>query len=71
VRIVVGVALCLVGAVWIGQGVGVIGGSFMTGQAVWAVFGAIAILAGVSLLRRPRRSGKRHGDDERPNFDDE
>jgi hypothetical protein len=43
-----------VGAVWIGQGVGVIGGSFMSGRAVWAVIGAIAVLFGVSLLRRPK-----------------
>jgi hypothetical protein len=71
VRLVVGVALCLVGAVWIGQGVGLIGGSFMTGQALWAVFGAIAILAGVSLLRRPRSSVKGHGDNEGQKLDDE
>jgi hypothetical protein len=71
VRLVVGVVLWLVGGVWIGQGVGLIGGSFMTGQAVWAVFGAFAILAGLSLLRRPRRSVKRHGDDEGDKLDDE
>jgi len=54
-RFVIGVLLFLVGAVWLGQGVGWIGGSFMTGQAVWAVIGAIAILLGVALLRGVRR----------------
>jgi hypothetical protein len=44
----------LVGALWFGQGVGWVGGSFMSGQAVWAVFGAIAILFGVRLLRGPK-----------------
>lgn len=50
-----GIVLCVVGAVWLGQGVGWIGGSFMSGQALWAVIGAIALLAGVSLLRGSRR----------------
>jgi hypothetical protein len=49
-RLVLGVILCLVGAVWFGQGVGVIGGSFMSGEAVWAVVGVIAILFGVALI---------------------
>ena len=54
-RVVAGVVLCIVGAVWFGQGVGWIGGSFMSGEAIWAVIGAIAIVFGVVLLR-PRRS---------------
>ena len=53
---VVGLVFCAVGVVWYGQGLGAIGGSFMTGQAIWAVFGAIAVLVGVSLLRRARLS---------------
>jgi hypothetical protein len=50
----IGVVLCLVGALWVGQGVGWVGGSFMSGQAVWAVIGAIAILFGATLLRGPQ-----------------
>ena len=50
-RLVVGVVLCLVGVVWVGQGVGLIGGSFMSGEAVWAVIGAIALVFGVVLIR--------------------
>jgi hypothetical protein len=60
VRLVIAVVLLVVGAVWIGQGVGVIEGSFMTGEAVWAVIGAIAVLFGVALLigvRRARQGG--------------
>jgi hypothetical protein len=56
-RRVLGVVCCVVGAVWVGQGVGWIGGSFMTGEAVWAVIGAVAILIGVALLRSPRGAG--------------
>ena len=54
-RVVAGVVLCGVGVVWFGQGVGWIGGSFMSGEALWAVIGAFAIVFGVVLLR-PRRS---------------
>ena len=59
--IVIGIVLCLLGAVWIGQGIGVVHGSFMTGQAIWAVIGAVVELFGVSLLvgaRRARRDRK-------------
>jgi uncharacterized membrane protein HdeD (DUF308 family) len=55
-RLAVGLVLVAVGVVWIGQGVGAIGGSFMTGQAIWAVFGAVALLFGVVLIRGARRS---------------
>jgi hypothetical protein len=62
-RSVIGVALCLVGALWFGQGVGWVGGSFMTGEAVWAVIGATAIVFGVILLRGPRRKRGAVNDD--------
>ena len=52
---VIGVVLCLIGLLWIGQGVGWIGGSFMSGEALWAVIGAIALLFGIALLV-PRRT---------------
>jgi hypothetical protein len=46
----------VIGVVWFFQGVGVIHGSFMTGQALWAVIGAVAIFLGLSLLRGARRA---------------
>ena len=50
--------LCLlVGGVWIGQGSGLIKGSFMTGQLLWLVVGAVVAIAGIVVayvgLRRP------------------
>ena len=54
-RVIIGAVLCLVGALWIGQGVGWIGGSFMSGEAVWAVIGGVAVLFGITLLRPPKR----------------
>jgi uncharacterized membrane protein HdeD (DUF308 family) len=56
---VVGVVLCLVGAVWFGQGIGAIGGSFMSGEAVWAVIGAVCVLVGGALIVGARRDRAR------------
>jgi hypothetical protein len=50
-RLVIGIALCLLGVVWIGQGIGWIEGSFMTGVAFWAVMGVVCVLIGGALLR--------------------
>jgi hypothetical protein len=54
-RLIIGTLLCLTGIIWIGQGVGAIGGSFMTGQVVWAVIGAVALFFGAALLAGARR----------------
>ena len=54
---VAGVLCCVVGVIWILQGINVLPGSFMTGHMKWAVYGAILLLAGVGLsvaARRPR-----------------
>ena len=59
VRLMVGGILCLVGAVWFGQGIGAIGGSFMSGEAIWAVIGAVAVLFGGALIMGELRDRKR------------
>jgi hypothetical protein len=55
---IAGGVLILFGAIWFLQGINVLPGSFMTGQIRWAVYGAIAVAAGISILvaanRRPR-----------------
>jgi hypothetical protein len=53
----VGVLLLLAGVVWTLQGLGYVGGSFMSGATIWAVIGPIAAIAGfvvttVSIRRR-------------------
>jgi hypothetical protein len=40
----------LTGWVWILQGIGVLPGSFMSGQAMWAVIGAILVTVAGALL---------------------
>jgi hypothetical protein len=44
-----GVVLVVVGAVWALQGFNVIGGSFMSGDSVWAVIGPVVIVIGLVL----------------------
>ncbi len=41
----------VVGLIWLGQGVGLIGGSFMTGEGLWALIGAMSIVLGAFLIR--------------------
>ena len=49
---VVGCLLVLIGAVWALQGIGVVGGSVMTGSTTWLVIGIVAVAAGAALLVR-------------------
>ena len=53
-RYVIAAVLVLVGLVWIGQGVGMIGGSSMTGQPIFAVLGVVLIGLGAALAWRTR-----------------
>ena len=55
---IVGVLLVLMGGVWILQGINVLPGSFMTGQTKWAVYGALAAVAGIVLIVLGRRGAR-------------
>ena len=60
-RVIVGVFLVLLGGVWFGQGIGAIGGSFMTGSAFWGVLGGVLVVAGAVLIVRRLRSRRTAG----------
>lgn len=47
---IIGIALILGGGIWFMQGVGLLGGSPMSGQAQWAIYGGVSILLGAGLL---------------------
>lgn len=64
---IAGVLLLLVGAVWFFQGIGVLPGSFMTGQDFWAVAGFLTAIGGVIVFRHGRR--RPAGGDEAPSPD--
>jgi hypothetical protein len=53
--LVIGVLLVLWGLVWIGQGLGIVPGSFMTGDPAWAAAGGVIGLLGIALIVRARR----------------
>jgi hypothetical protein len=54
-RRVIGGLLVVVGAVWLGQGLGLIHGSSMTGSNFWAAVGGVCVVAGLGLLSWPWR----------------
>ena len=58
--IVVGAIALIVGAVWVGQGMNLIPGSFMTGNRMWLSIGLVVGIIGIILivlgLRRPKSS---------------
>ncbi len=47
---IIAVLLILAGSVWFLQGIGVLPGSLMSGQIQWAVYGGIAVIAGIGLV---------------------
>ena len=59
VLMAVGGLIALVGVVWMLQGVGILPGSFMTGQAFWAAVGAVMLIVGGSLVFAGIRSNRR------------
>jgi hypothetical protein len=52
---IVGLLLVLLGGIWVLKGINVLPGSFMTGQIRWAVYGGIAMAAGIVLSLRVNR----------------
>lgn len=55
-RLALAVPLAVVGFVFLGQGLGYIGGSFMTSDPTWAIVGAVMLVAAAVLVF----SGRRH-----------
>jgi len=57
--IVIGIICVLMGGLWFLQGIGVVGGSFMTGSKLWLFIGLVVVLAGIALLRGGFRARSR------------
>jgi LPXTG-motif cell wall-anchored protein len=55
VRYLIAALLAIVGLIWIGQGLGFIGGSGMSGQPIFALIGAVLVVAGAGLAWTTRR----------------
>ena len=61
VMLIVAGVLIVIGAVWTLQGLGVIGGSAMSGNSIWAIIGPLLVVVGlgvglVAFRRGARRS---------------
>jgi hypothetical protein len=59
VLVIVGGLMVLMGGVWTLQGIGLLPGSFMTGQTFWAVAGLLTLVAGAALCYAATRLGSR------------
>lgn len=61
---VVGVVAALLGLLFALQGIGLVGGSFMTGQRLWLIIGIVLVVLGLLVAsgglfrRRPPRRGR-------------
>ena len=51
----IGAGLVGIGSIWFLQGINVLPGSFMTGQIQWAIYGGIAVAAGIAVFIVARR----------------
>lgn len=49
-----GILLILIGVLWIGQGLDIIGGSSMSGSNMWAIIGVFSVIAGAFMTYRAR-----------------
>jgi hypothetical protein len=54
-RIGISIMMALVGLVWIGQGIGLVGGSAMSGQSVWAAVGIVLVVGAAGVAWTARR----------------
>jgi hypothetical protein len=54
-RLVLAAVLVLLGLAWVGQGLGLIGGTAMSGSTVWAAVGAALIVVAAVLATRELR----------------
>jgi hypothetical protein len=58
VVMIIGGLAVLVGAVWVGQGAGLIKGSFMTGSRTWLGIGLLCLVVGLLLIFLTGRPGR-------------
>ena len=47
---IIGIILFLIGALWAFQGLGLVGGSFMTGERQWLIIGIITAVVGIVMV---------------------
>lgn len=58
-RLAIALVMLLVGLIWIGQGMGVVAGSAMSGQSIWALIGAALVAAAAGVAWTARDTARR------------
>jgi hypothetical protein len=58
--VLVGAVCVLIGGIWSLQGIGVIGGSFMTSSPTWLVIGLVVAVAGLAMIIVGARGLRKH-----------
>lgn len=56
-RLLIALLVAAVGVVWLLQGIGVLPGSFMSNDPVWALIGAALIVLAIAYAALPRLRG--------------
>lgn len=51
-RLIISDVLIVAGAIWFLQGIGALGGSFMSHNLLWAVVGGVVVLLAAQMQRR-------------------
>lgn len=59
VMLIIAAVLIVIGTVWALQGLGVLGGSAMSGNSMWAIIGPIAVVVGIGVGLVAVRRGAR------------
>lgn len=59
--VIIGIVLGVVGLIWTLQGVGVMGGSAMSGSTMWAIIGPIVLVIGLALIGVGIANARRRG----------
>ncbi len=58
-RLAISIVLLLVGLLWIGQGLGMLGGNAMSGQSIWALIGIVLVVVAAGVAWTARRTAHR------------
>jgi hypothetical protein len=58
IRLATAIVLLLIGLAWIGQGTGLIGGSAMSSQSIWALIGVVLVVAAAGVAWTARRTAR-------------
>jgi hypothetical protein len=58
IRLAISIIMLLVGLVWIGQGTGLLGGSAMSNQSIWALIGVVLVVVAAGVAWTARRTAR-------------